>query len=297
MASHEPGGMRDCPPWDPNPHAPKFKVPAGACDTHFHVFWPAAAGFEYAPGRSYTPPDAPLKEFQRMQGILGLERAVIVHPTVYGTDNSASLEAMALAGPTWRGVAVVEPDITEKEIEALHEAGMRAARVSLLFSTTVMDYDLKALADKIAPFGWHIQLLIDISAFPDLRKTFEALPVDCVFDHMGHMSVGKGMQHESFQDMLALVGEGKGWVKLSGAYRTTQMQDAPYEDVVPFAQKIIETNPERCVWGTDWPHPACPVPMPNDGDLLDMLALYAPDEAIRNRILVDNPAELYGFPR
>lgn len=297
MATPAPGETRDCPPWDPDPRPAKFTPPAGACDCHFHVFWPPDAGFAYVPERSYTPPDAPLKDFQRMQSILGLERAVIVHPTVYGADNSASLEAMALAGPSWRGVAVVEPDITEKEIAALHAAGVRGARVSLLFSTTVMDYDLKALAEKIAPFGWHIQLLIDISAFPDLRRTFEALPVDCVFDHMGHMSVEKGLEHESFQDMLALIGEGKGWAKLSGAYRITAMRNAPYEDVIPFARKIIETNPERCVWGTDWPHPACPVPMPNPGDLLDLVALYAPDEALRNRILVDNPAELYGFPR
>lgn len=296
MASPEPGGRLDCPPWDPDPDPPAFEVPAGACDAHFHIYWPDGR-YPFVPERSYTPPDAPLEAFQRMQRVLGLERAVIVHPSIYGTDNRPSLEAMALAGPSWRGVAVVDPDISEKELEAMHEAGMRGVRVNLLFGTSVMDYDLKALAAKVAPLGWHIQLLIDVSQFPDLRETFAALPVDCVFDHMGHMSVGRGMDDPGFRDMLALIGEGKGWAKLSGAYRTTELREMPYEDAIPFARKIIETNPERCLWGTDWPHPACPVPMPNDGDLLDLLALYAPDESVRNRILVDNPAELYGFPR
>lgn len=297
MAPPEPDQMRECPPWDADPQPPKFKVPAGACDAHFHIFWPQAMGFPYASERSYTPPDAPLKAFQRLQRILGLERAVIVHPSVYGTDNRASLEALALAGPSWRGVAVVEPGISHPELKALHAAGVRGVRVNLLFATSVMDYDLKALAEKVAPLGWHMQLLIDVSAFPDLRRAFNELPVDVVFDHMGHMSVAKGIDNQGFQDMLALIGDGKGWAKLSGAYRMTQQRHAPYQDVVPFARKIVATNPERCLWGTDWPHPACPVPMPNDGDLLDLLALYAPDAATRDRILVDNPAALYGFPR
>ncbi|MEC9367731.1 MAG: amidohydrolase family protein [Pseudomonadota bacterium] len=296
MAQAAPGKMLDCPPWKAEAHGPGFSVPAGACDAHFHIFWEGER-FPYVQGRSYTPPDAPLKAFQRLQRILGTERAVIVHPSVYGTDNRASLEAMELAGPSWRGIVVVPPDIPAPELKAMHDLGVRGVRINLLFAGGTSDEGLEKLARKIEPLGWHVQLLIDVSAFPDVRKRLGALPVPVVFDHMGMMPAAKGMEHPGFQDMLALLGEGKAWVKLSGAYRITAQKNAPYEDVTPIARKIAATNPDQCVWGSDWPHPHCPVPMPDDGDLLDMLAIHVPDEAERNRILVENPARLYGFPR
>jgi predicted TIM-barrel fold metal-dependent hydrolase len=243
--------------------------------------------------RGYTPPPARVQDFRAMHRVLGIERAVIVQPSVYGTDNRVTLDAIAAYGPECRGVAVVDPEIGAGDLVALHRAGIRGVRLNLSFGGLGLD-SLEAIAARIAPFGWHVQLLLDGRDLPDIAARLRALPVAVVVDHMGHMSVAHGLDHPGFRALLDLVGSGA-WVKLSGAYRVTAA-GPPYADVAPLARALIAANPERAVWGTDWPHPAHDGPMPNDGDLLDGLLDWAPDEALR-MILADNPARLYGFDR
>lgn len=283
-----------CETFDPAPRPARFTPPPGACDCHAHVFGPLVR-YPVVAERSYTPAMASLDEYQHMLATLGLQRGVIVQPSVYGTDNRATLDAVAEGGENFRAVVVVDDSVSATELRAMHAPGARGARVNVLFASDARRDNLKTLASKLADVGWHLQMLIDVSKFPDLYDFVTGLPVPAVFDHFGHMPAELGLENSGFQDMVRLLDEGRCWVKLSGAYRFTAEQRPPYSDIAPFAQTLIATNPDRLVWATDWPHPQIPTPMPNDGALLDMLADWAPDEALRNRILVDNPARLYGF--
>lgn len=283
-----------CDAADPNPVAPRFTPPPGACDCHAHIFGPQAT-YPLTLPRTYTPPEASLGTYQKMMATLGIERAVIVQPSVYGTDNRATLDAVRAAGENFRAVVVVNEDITEKELEQMHAAGARGVRINLLFRSGIEVSDVRRLAEKIAPFNWHLQLLIDVSEFSDIRETLGSLPIETVFDHMGHMPTSASINHPGFREMLSLIADGKSWAKISGAYRITSENDVPYNDVAPIAREIIKANPERIVWATDWPHPYVNTQMPNDGHLLDLLDDWCPNTETRNRILVDNPAKLYGF--
>ncbi len=279
---------------DPAPRAPKFAMPALACDCHSHVFGPRAE-FPMVPDRLYTPPEASLASYEHLLDTLGFGRAVIVQPSIYGTDNRATLDSAATDRDRYRAVVVVDGEVSEAELQKMHEQGARGVRANLLFSGEKAMAEVRAIADKIAPLGWHLQVLLDVSTFPDLKSYFSALPVQTVFDHMGHFPMTKGTGIKGFEDLLALMGNGKAWAKLSGAYRITSQTTSPYDDVTPVAQALIAANPDQVVFGTDWPHPHIPVDMPNDGDLLDGLADWAPDAAARHAILVDNPARLYDF--
>ncbi len=283
----------ECAGADPNPKAPGFKAPPGGCDCHAHILGPETL-YPYTPHRSYTPPEASLTDYQKMLATLGLDRAVIVQPSVYGTDNRATLDAVAQGGENFRAVVVVDEAVDAGELKRMHERGARGIRINLLFKSGITISDIRNLARKIAPLGWHLQMLVDVSQFPDL-DTLADLPVDVVFDHMGHMPASLGVNHPGFVKMLAMLEKGRAWVKVSGAYRITGQKTVPYTDTAVYARKIIETNPDRVVWATDWPHPCINVPMPNDGDLLDLLAAWVPDEKTLTGILVDNPARLYGF--
>ncbi len=283
-----------CAAADPNPKKPVFTPPPRSCDCHAHIIGPQSR-YPYTPHRSYTPPDAPLTSYREMLDTLGLERAVIVQPSFYGTDNRATLDAIRQGGPNFRGIVVVDEDIDVAEMERMHDLGVRGVRINLLFKSGIEVSDVRKMADTIAPFGWHLQMLVDVSEFSEL-DTLAKLPVEVVFDHMGHMPTSIGVNHPGFRKMLAMLEREKAWVKLSGAYRITCRKDLPYKDTTPYAQTIIETNPERVVWATDWPHPYINVPMPNDGDLLDLLYAWAPDDQLREQILVTNPAKLYDFP-
>ncbi len=282
-----------CAGADPHPGAPRFKVPPGACDCHAHILGPETL-YPYTPHRSYTPPEASLASYQHMLAVLSLDRAVIVQPSVYGTDNRATLDAVAQGGENFRAVVVVDETVDAGKLKRMHETGARGIRINLLFKSGITISDVRNLASKIAPLGWHLQMLVDVSQFPDL-DTLADLPVDVVFDHMGHMPASLGVNHPGFVKMLSMLEKGRAWVKVSGAYRITGQKAPPYTDTAVYAKKIIETNPDRVVWATDWPHPCINVPMPNDGNLLDLLADWAPDEKTLTKILVENPARLYGF--
>ena len=280
---------------NPEPRPPRAAPPASSCDCHAHVY-PGHAVHPFADDRSYTPPPAPLDAYRYLHATLGLERAVIVQPSVHGTDNSVTLDAIAGYGAGARGVAVVDPAIADADLTALDAGGIRGVRFNILFRGGTSLDALADLAPRIAPMGWHIQLLIDVSRdLQDIASVLRDLPVPVVFDHMGHMDVGRGIDDPGFMTMLRLLEGDRFWVKLSGNYRISR-QVPGFADAVPIARALVDANPSRCVWGSDWPHPALTEFMPNDGDLLDALDDYAPDPEAKRAVLVDNPATLYGFP-
>jgi len=231
-----------------------------------------------------------------MLATLGLNRAVIVQPSVYGFDNRATLAAIKSGGDNFRGVAVIDPNlITRAELDRMHHIGIRGVRVNQAYDHFLdMEY-LHKVVERIQPLGWHLQIFADINNIPDFKAEIADLPVEVVIDHMGFVATAKGVNNTGFRDLLSLLKQGKCWVKLSGAYRISAQDITPYSDVTPFAQALVEANPNRCVWGTDWPHPHIDTPVPNDGDLLDLLSLWVPDKNVRNTILVDNAAVLYDF--
>jgi predicted TIM-barrel fold metal-dependent hydrolase len=278
----------------PDVAPPSFTVPPGACDTHAHVISDGVR-YPYVEDRSYTPPPAPEDKYLAMLAACGMSRGVLVQVSVHGTDNRYMLDVLRRHPDTLRGVGVVTDDVTDQELEAMHAAGVRGLRLNVLFGGGVGFASLEPLAERIARLGWHLQFLMDARDLPPLLPRLEKLPVPCVFDHMGHMPVAEGMDHPGFQALLHGVRDLGWWVKLSGAYRISDRFDSDFDDVVPWAQALIQAGPDRMVWGSDWPHVAVPR-MPDTGRLRNLLADWAPDAAQRRRILVDNPQRLYGFP-
>lgn len=275
--------------------SPSIPLPVDACDCHFHIIGDAT-NYPFTAHRSYTPPAATLEQYQQLQQQLGLSRGVIVQPSVYGYDNRLVLDTLKQGGDQFRGVVVISEHTSDTELWNMHALGVRGVRINLLYKSGVEVSDVTSLAYKIAPMGWHLQLLVDTSEFADLYETLAYLPVDVVVDHLGHMPTTIGTEHPGFQDLVRLVQENKAWIKLSGAYRFTSMQHSPYEDVTPFAKALIATNPERILWATDWPHVCITTPMPDDSDLLEEFFSWVDhDEQLIEQILVHNPTQLYGF--
>lgn len=278
---------------DRDPKPPRFQPPPGATDCHMHVFGPLAE-FPYQPDRSYTPPECVLEEYGRMMDVLGLERAVMVQPSVYGFDNRCALEAMARMGVRMRGVAVVPLDVHEGELEQLHAQGVRGVRFNLLRKGGTELAALEKLASRVAELDWHVQVNTSHEALVELAPRLARIATEVVIDHMGNNPAVAGTTAPGMRALIGLLGTGRAWVKLSGAYRLST-EGPPYADVTPLARALIAAAPERCVWASDWPHPLVEGTMPNDGLLLDLLAEWAPDEADRRRVLVDNPTLLYRF--
>lgn len=284
----------ECAPAQPIRRAPLSRLPAGAVDCHFHVFGPEAE-FPYTPGRSYTPPDASIAQYELLADTLGFSRAVIVQPSVYGLDNSRTLSFLQRSRIPARAVLVLDPNVSETELAELHQLGVRGVRINLVFAAGLAMAMAADLADKIRDLGWHLQFLADVSQIEDLWGLVRRLDVPVVFDHLGHVPAEKGVADKGFQALLSLVRDGDAWVKLTGAYRVTATKTTPYEDVRPFVDALIDASPKQLVSGTDWPHPSIPVPMPNDADLVDMLGAWLQDEQLRRQIFVTNPERLYEF--
>lgn len=270
-----------------------FLVPSGAVDTHAHVISGAPA-HALVSNRSYTPPPAPEPQYLAMLDALGIARGVLVQISVYGTDNSCMLDTLRRHPDRLRGVAVVSPDISDHELAELHEAGVRGLRINVLFGGGVGFAGMEQLAYRIRHLGWHMQFLMDVRNLPELLPRMAALPVPGVIDHLGHIPVTEGLDAPGFVALRRLVTDHGYWVKLSGAYRISDRFQT-FEDVSPFAQTLIADAPEHMVWGSDWPH-VSQSRTPDTGRLLNLLAEWAPDAATRHRILVTNPAQLYGFP-
>jgi 2-pyrone-4,6-dicarboxylate lactonase len=288
---------RTIPPPHPNPHPPtRFTPPPNATNGHCHVFGPAAR-FPFAPGRAYTPPDSGYEDFVAHQERMGLERAILVQASCHGTDNSAMLDALDRAGGSYAGVALVGDMHSEQDLEAFHDAGIRGIRfnfVQHLGGAPDPDFFWRQV-ERVVPLGWHLELHFDARDLSANADLFERLPVPFIIDAMGRVDATAGVDQEPFQYLLAMLRDDeRAWVKVSGAERITAEGPPPYDDVIPYGRALIEAAPDRCLWGTDWPHPNVRH-MPDDGDLIDFLADLAPDEESRNRILVTNPERLYDF--
>ena len=287
-----------CAPPDFNPRKPKITLPALACDTHAHILGPIA-NYAYSPARVYTPPDCLLGDYQKMLATLGVTRAVLVQPSVYGSDNTVMLEAMRAGGDAFRGVAVVDDNVTDAELARLNAAGVRGVRVNIVDVKdrkpgTMPMAELTAMAKRIAPLGWHMEFLAHCDEFPDLDRSFADFPVNIVLGHLGYMKTDLGVANGGFQALLRLMTMGKAWVKFTGPYRISP-QALPHADTNALAHALVAANAERLLWGTDWPHVMVKNAMPNDGDLCDLLSAWIPDAVTREQVLVKNPAKLYGF--
>jgi predicted TIM-barrel fold metal-dependent hydrolase len=282
-------------PPDPNTKVPAYKPPPRACDAHCHIFGPGDI-YPYAAGRSYTPPDAPLSRFKELQQTLGLERAVLVNASCHGDDNSVILDAIAQSGGKYRGVANLADDVSDFELEQLHDGGIRGVRFNFVQHLGGTP-DLKVFNDlvhRVAPYGWHVVLHFDAKDLIDFGAMLSKLPVPFVIDHMGRVPTKDGLGQKPFRILLDTARMENCWVKICGAERISS-SGPPFHDAVPFARAILEVAPQRTLWGTDWPHPNIKQHMPNDGDLVDLIPLFMPDPALQRLVLVDNPSRLYGF--
>jgi predicted TIM-barrel fold metal-dependent hydrolase len=288
--------IRQCQPADPDPRPPRFKAPPGATDTHFHIFGPEAE-YPLVANRRFTPPDASVSSYLQLHHKLGLSRAVLVQPSSYGADNRRQLDAareMDSMGVPARVVVVVPPAVTDDELDELYRAGARAVRFIPTQPGSLPLDDLEKYAERLAYFGWHIQLMLAPSHLIELASRLERLRCRIVIDHMGDIQAAGGTAQAAFQALLRLLDTGRCWTKLSAGYHGSQQQP-PYRDLLPLVHALIAARPDRLLWGTDWPHINPGKPTPNSTDFFDLLLEWAPDEAVRGRILVDNPGFLYGF--
>jgi len=297
--------MRYCLPPDPNTRTPAFVPPPNSCDTHFHIFGPPEE-FPFAPTRQYTPPAAPLEHYLHMTEVIGIERGVVVQPSVHGLDNTGTLAAIKSSNGRFLGVARTDDKTPKSELERLRDGGIRGVRFNLLDRPQGnVDLDVFDRAvERTAEFDWSIDLHIDAKNLLAQEKRIRALPGAVVIDHMARVNPAAGLNQPGFQLLLDLLRDEKFWVKVTGADKLCKTgvhsyYGLPFVDVIPFARAVIAAAPGRVLWGTDWPHSNnfSPGKTPNDGDLLDLLAEFAPDEKLRHKILVDNPATLYGFEK
>lgn len=274
---------------------PKLKAPANAADCHMHIYDPAR--FALVPSPRVAPANAALPQYRLLQKRIGTTRVVIVTPRNYATQNEATITAIREIGPNARGVAVLHPDVTDAELNRLDAAGIRGIRFSLgdPASAVVTADMIEPLAKRIAPRNWHIQFNMGGDKVVALSDVLRRLPVHLVFDHLGSPPLPAGVSHPSHQLIRRLLDANRAWVKLSGAYLNSRI-GPPYPEATAIAQDFVRAAPERLVWGSDWPHPTSPGPeKPDDAMLFDLLLDWAPGDATRHKILVENPERLYGF--
>jgi 2-pyrone-4,6-dicarboxylate lactonase len=286
---------REWLPFHPRPSRPAFRPPAGSVDAHCHVFGPGAR-FPYAPERKYTPCDAPKEKLWALRDFLGFERNVLVQATCHGADNCALVDALRDAGDRARGVATVGAAVTDAELRALDQAGVRGIRFNFLrrlVDVTPREV-LCALAQRVAPLGWHVVIYFEAADLPELYDFFASLPTTIVVDHMGRPDVSQPVAGSGFGLFVRLMRENPNvWSKVSCPERLSIAGPPGYDDVVPFARRLVEEFPNRVLWGTDWPHPNLRSHMPDDGQLVDLIPRIAPSAELQRRLLVDNPLRLY----
>lgn len=281
-------------PFHPNPSKPTYKPPAGAVDAHCHVFGPEAV-FPYAPERKYTPCDAPKELLFQRRDYLGFDKNVIVQASCHSKDNRALVDALENSNDKARGVAFVGQEVTEKELEWMHKAGVRGVRFNFL--KRLVDItpraELERIVAKVRPFGWHIVIYFEMPDLPDFEEFFRSIPTDVVVDHMGTPDIAKGVEHAENQRFHKLMADKENfYVKVTCPERMS-LKGPPYDDVVPFGRSLVEKFPTRVIWGTDWPHPNMKKVPPDDGVLVDIIPKIAPTAALQQQLLVDNPMSLY----
>lgn len=283
-----------CLPPDRHPRRSSLELPPGSVDCHTHVF---ESRYPLSPDRGYNPPDSTLADMLAMHAQIGIERVVFAQPSVYGVDNSAILDAMAAIPDRARAVVAVDSDVTDEELVRLDGLGVRGVRLNLdnKGGMPIPLSAVPALAGRIARLGWHLEFLFKGEELPDLAGLFRSLPVPVSIGHFAYMPAGEGVDFPPFRLLLELLAEGSTWVKLSGPNRLRIGDLPPWPEAIPLAQAMIEVRPDRLVWASDWPHPNKYQAQPNDADLIEQLALWAPDPEVRRRILVDNPSVLYRF--
>ena len=282
-------------PWSKGTEAPRTKLPANAADCHHHIY---SARFKQDPNATVQAPDATVADYRLLMARLGITRHVVVQPSAYGVDNSGLVESLAAFGPTARGIAVVNTDVTAPQLRDLDKAGVRGIRFNFanVGKPATSPEMIEPLARRVADLGWHIQLNLTAEQIVAHEDIWGRVPVPIVFDHLGHLPEPRGVTDPAFKVITDLMGRGKGWVKLIGLYSDTKVGPPTYADSVKVAAAFVAAAPTQVVWGTDWPHPTEKVDnKPDDALLLDLFAGYVPDVALRDRILVDNPVRLYGF--
>jgi len=271
-----------------------FKPPPFACDAHCHVFGPAAK-FPYDPKAAYVPQDAPFEALAKLHSDLGFERAVIVHASCHGSDMRVTLDAIRRSGGRYRGTAIIDPSFADRQFQQMHDGGIRGVRFNFvrhLGGRPDMAF-FRRTVQRIQELGWHLILHLDADDLVELESTFRKLPVPFVIDHMGRVKAAAGLAQPPFKILLSFMNSENAWVKICGAERVSS-EGPPFTDAVPFARALIEAAPDRVLWGTDWPHPNVKW-MPDDAALVDLFPLMAPAPEMQYKILVTNPARLYGF--
>ena len=272
-------------------------VPPDACDCHVHLY---DARYPAAPGATLRPPDASAADYRRLQRRTGTQRVVFVTPSTYGVDNGPLCDALSAFGTQARGVAVVGEQVDDSELEALHARGVRGIRLNLSLGVVNSASQIEPLARRIAPLGWHLQLLAPAHTWSDLAGVLGQLPVPVVFDHFARLAPSMAGRHVSHALILRLLEERRAWVKLSGAYIVSERGGPRYEDVAALAHSFLEAAPDRVLWGSDWPHASASAghqAMPDDAQLMALLADWTGTRQALHRVLVDNPVALYGFDR
>ncbi len=281
--------------FDPLPSRPAFTPPRGSVDAHCHVFGPGDR-FPFAAERKYTPCDAPKEKLWELRDFLGFQRNVIIQTTCHGADNRALVDALRHSGGRARGVAVVDSSTTSNQLESLHTAGVRGLRfnfVKRLVDSQSHD-ELGDIAERIGPLGWHIEIYFEAQDLPELYDFFASLPTTAVVDHLGRPDVTKPVDGEDFELFVKLMRENENfWSKVSCPERLSVVGPPGYDDVVPFARRVIEAFSDRVIWGTDWPHPNMKSHMPDDGKLVDFIPKIATTPELQKKLLVDNPLRLY----
>jgi D-galactarolactone isomerase len=282
--------------WSSGTEAPKLKAPANATDCHHHIY---SAKYPVDPKSTLRPGDALVEDYRVFQKRIGTSRNVIVQPSTYGIMNEPTLDALVAFGPTARAVAVVNDTVTDAELKRMDGLGVRGIRFNLAQAGATTPEMLEPLSKRIATMGWHIQINASAATITEIMPILERIPSQIVFDHLAHIPEPDGVNHPLFAKVRALIDKGQTWVKLSGAYADTKVGPPTYADSSAVARAYVKAAPERLVWGSDWPHPGVrdPEPKPDDAILFDLLLDWAPDEKVRQRVLVDNAAELYGFPK
>jgi predicted TIM-barrel fold metal-dependent hydrolase len=279
-------------PWSSGTESPKLKAPANACDCHMHIY---DAKYPTDPKATLKPADALVADYKLLQKRIGTSRNVVVTPSTYGTDNRVTLDAIAQIGPTARGVAVVDATVTDTELKRLNDLGIRGIRFNLVQAGATTAEMIEPLSRRVNDLGWHIQIHMKGEQIAGIEDLLLRVPSPIVFDHLGRLAQPNALDNPGFKTISKLIDKGRTWVKLSGAYQDTKVGPPTYSDTVAVARAYIKAAPERMVWASDWPHPT-EKDKPDDAVLFDLLAEWAPEEAMRTRILVQNPATLYGFP-
>jgi D-galactarolactone isomerase len=280
--------------WSTGTEPPKLKAPVNSCDCHHHIY---DAKYPVDPRSTLRPGDALVEDYRAFQKRIGTSRNVVVQPSTYGTDNRVTLDAVVAFGPSARAVVVVDDTVADAELKRMHGLGARGIRFNLAQAGATTPEMIEPLSKRVNDLGWHIQINASAPKIIEIMPILERVPSPIVFDHLAHIPEPEGVNHPLFAQIRILIDKGRTWVKLSGAYADTKVGPPTYADSTAVAQAYVKAAPQRLVWGSDWPHPGERENKPDDAVLFDLLLAWAPDEAVRHHILVENPAILYDYPK